>query len=366
MHLCYVLPSPTFGMHQYTADLANRMVRAGHDVSLVTTRHYPRDRYLPEVCVRTPMEAQDSGFSAGALRLSGLRAAQAEIGTLRPDMVHFTGPHTWNVALLWLLRRAAIPVVHSLHDLEPHSGVAYGRLLHLWNQAILRLADHVLVHARRYRQRLLARGLAPERVTYTPLLHLSLGAAWLDQLQPLVGRVAYEPWALFFGRIERYKGVDYLLSAARMLNRQREQGRWLLLAGPGDLEPRWAEALPPGVEVRRRLIPDEEALELFMHCGLLVLPYRDATQSALVAHAYFFGKPALVTRTGALPEYVVEGETGWVIPPEDPRALAAALDEALSSPTRLARMGAAGRAWYDRERKDESATLQQMYADLVG
>jgi glycosyltransferase involved in cell wall biosynthesis len=50
----------------------------------------------------------------------------------------------------------------------------------------------------------------------------------------------------------------------------------------------------------------------------LVLPYRDATQSALVAHAYFFRKPAIVTRTGALPEYVVEGETGWVVPRADP------------------------------------------------
>ena len=45
--ICYVLLSPTLGMHQYTADLANRMVRADHDVSLVTTSHYPRDRYLP-------------------------------------------------------------------------------------------------------------------------------------------------------------------------------------------------------------------------------------------------------------------------------------------------------------------------------
>ena len=55
MRICYVLLSPTFGMHQYTADLANRMAQADHQVHLVTTRHYPRDRYLPAVIPHTPV-----------------------------------------------------------------------------------------------------------------------------------------------------------------------------------------------------------------------------------------------------------------------------------------------------------------------
>ena len=119
------------------------------------------------------------------------------------------------------------------------------------------------------------------------------------------------------------------------------------------------------VDVRPGLIGDDEAVDLFRRCGLLVLPYRDATQSALVAHAYYFRKPVIITRTGALPEYVIEGETGWVIPPGEPQALAEALREALSDPARLARMGAAGRAWYDRERRAEGMALQQMYARLA-
>jgi glycosyltransferase involved in cell wall biosynthesis len=118
--------------------------------------------------------------------------------------------------------------------------------------------------------------------------------------------------------------------------------------------------------VRSRLIGDDEALDLFRRCGLLVLPYRDATQSALVAHAYFFRKPVIVTRTGALPECVVKGQTGWLVPPEDPQALAAALSEALGAPARLARMGEAGRTWYECQRQAEWSTLQEMYAMLAG
>jgi glycosyltransferase involved in cell wall biosynthesis len=73
----------------------------------------------------------------------------------------------------------------------------------------------------------------------------------------------------------------------------------------------------------------------------------------------------IVTRTGALPEYVVDGETGWVIPPGDPQALADCLAAALGDPARLARMGAAGRAWYDAQRVCEQETLAGMYAKVA-
>ena len=46
MRICYVLLSPSFGMHQYIADLANRMAQAGHEAHLVTMRmrmvYWPR------------------------------------------------------------------------------------------------------------------------------------------------------------------------------------------------------------------------------------------------------------------------------------------------------------------------------------
>ncbi len=365
MRLCYVLLSPTFGMHQYTADLANRMVQAGHDVYLVTTTRYPRDRYLPAISVHTPVDTRNTGFSPAGLRLSGSREAQAEICALFPDLVHVTGPHLWNIPLIWLLRQANIPVVHTLHDLDPHSGTSYGRLLHLWNRKIIRLADHILVHGACYRERLLAMGVPPERVTYTPLLHLFLGQAWLEGIRHLTSQVRYEPWALFFGRLEHYKGVDHLITACAMLDTPTGNGSRLVLAGPGSLESLWAGALPPSIEVRSQLIGDEEALDLFRRCGLLVLPYLDATQSALIPAAYFFRKPVVVTWTGALPEYVQEGKTGWLVEPDHPPSLARCLGAALADPARLAEMGAAGRAWYDARRTAEQYVLEQMYERLV-
>ncbi|MCC7353340.1 MAG: glycosyltransferase family 4 protein [Anaerolineae bacterium] len=360
MRICYVLLSPTFGMHQYTADLANRMVQAGHDVHLVTTTRYPRDRYAPTVAIHTPLTTTNTGFSTESLHLRDLGKTRREILGLRPDLVHFSGPHLWNHHLVQVLAGRGIRVIHTLHDLDPHHGTRYGALLKIWNRLIIRSAHHILVHGQTYRDRLIASGISPERVTYTPLLHLFLGNTQTPPSSASLDSVEYQRWALFFGRLERYKGVEYLLTACEMLNGGSTLPA-LVMAGPGNLADFWAGPLPERLELHNRLINDAEAIDLFRRCGLVVLPYIDATQSALVAAAYYFRKPVIVTRTGALPEYVQDGETGYIIEPGHPAALARRLDDMLSDPERLAQMGMAGRAWYDARRNEETEALFRMY-----
>jgi len=384
MRLIYLLLSPTFGMHQYTADLANRQAaQPGNEVHLVTTANLPRDRYSPAVRIHTPVVTHGTGFSREGLNLPALRRVlqiidqiaagsgqrgpergQRSEDTLHSPLptIHLPAVHLWNLALAPALRRRGYRVIQTLHDLDPHAGVRFPALIRLWNRLMLRSVDRVLVHGQRYRQRLLAQGIAPGRVTAAPLLHgfLSYEAGRAaEALEP--ASVASQPWALFFGRLEVYKGVGTLLEAARLAQPAGQAPLRLLLAGQGELARLWDGPLPAGVEVRARHIDDAEALDLFRRCGLLVLPYLDATQSALVAAAYIFGKPVIVTRSGALPEYVQEGVTGWIVPPGQAAALAQALQAALADPARLAVMGAAGRQWYQAQRVEEFQALLELY-----
>ncbi|MEI2689528.1 MAG: glycosyltransferase [Anaerolineae bacterium] len=353
MRLIYLLLSPTFGMHQYTADLANRQAaQPGMEVHLVTTATLPRDRYSPAVRIHTPVSTRGTGFSREGLNLPALRRILQTIDAIAPlspspspllplspspppslspsppPTIHLPAVHLWNLALAPALRRRGYRVIQTLHDLDPHAGVRFPALIRLWNRLMLRSVDRVLVHGELYRQRLLAQGVAPQRVVAVPLLHgflsyahSGLPAALADQA------VACQPWALFFGRLEAYKGVGTLLEAAELAGQagQTGAGPRLVLAGQGDLAAIWPGPLPAGVELRQRRIDDAEAGELFRRCGVLVLPYLDASQSALVAAAYAFGKPVIVTRSGALPEYVQEGVTGWIVPPGDAAALAQTL-----------------------------------------
>lgn len=364
MRIAYVLLSPTFGMHQYTADLANRLAdgAGSAQVHLITTATLPRDRYSPAVQLHTPVATRTTGFSPEGLGLLGFQRLLSTVDLLQPNLVHITGVHLWNLPLIWSLRRRGIPVIHTLHDLDPHYGVRYASLIRQWNRQIIAHADHLLVHGEVYRQRLLALGLQPGRVTATPLLHLFVSYGTMQSLQSGgYPALHYEPWGLFFGRLERYKGVASLIAAGASLESPHDQPARLVLAGPGPWQRLWPGNLPSQVEVRNRLIGDAEGVELFSRCGLLILPYLDATQSALVAAAYYFRKPVIVARTGALPEYVTPGRTGWLVPPGDVQALADTLAEALADSSRLRWMGEAGRAWYEEQKSREEDTLRLLY-----
>jgi glycosyltransferase involved in cell wall biosynthesis len=176
--------------------------------------------------------------------------------------------------------------------------------------------------------------------------------------------LSYEPSLLFFGRLEAYKGVENLLTAYSQISSESPVNYQLILAGPGDLSKIWAGNLPPNVELRNGLIADAEALDLFLRCSLVLLPYIDATQSGLIASAYYFQKPVLVSRSGALPEYVKDGETGFIVEPGHPSTLARALSAAISDSEHLRHLGRAGRRWYDEKRVVEEEDLQALYASF--
>jgi len=140
--------------------------------------------------------------------------------------------------------------------------------------------------------------------------------------------------AVFFGYVRRYKGLDTLLDAWPAVRKRRPAT--LVVAGEfyEDAAPyrervdranagAKAEALP--VRLMDRYLPDDQVEALFKAADVVVLPYRSATQSGVTHVAYALGKPVITTDVGGLAETVRPEETGLVVPPENPEALAAAI-----------------------------------------
>jgi glycosyltransferase involved in cell wall biosynthesis len=202
----------------------------------------------------------------------------------------------------------------------------------------------------------------PSRVTCSLLTFPFPSFGSERALQQAPPDIAYEPWALFIGRLEAYKGLEVLVEATRRID---PGNTGVVVAGKGRLEDLVRGEIPANVEVRDHHIGDDEAIDLFRRCGLVVLPYVEASQSSLIAAAAAFQKPTLVTGVGALPEYVSDGETGWVIPPADAGALATCLRTALADGETLAQMGWAAHMRWAREREKEGRTLRAMYRTLV-
>lgn len=362
MRLCYVVLSPTFGMYQVAADLTNRFC-ADHEVHLLAARSVPRDRFAPTVQIHPLANSGNSGMELASLDLVTLSRVLRTAADVAPDLVHFAAPHVWNLPLILWLRARRVPIVYTLHDLDPHHGTRFSGLMRLFNTMIVRLVDRVFVYGDVYRRRLVTEGLDEAKITVIPLLHLFLSHEREETLRRQLSGISYQPFVLFFGRLEPYKGVDVLLEAFRRLGKSAIR---LVIAGRGDVN-RYLpmDGLPPNVEVRSRHIPDEKAIELFRTCGLVVLPYLDATQSALIPAAYFFHKPVIVARSGALPEYVQHGQTGYAVEPRNAEQLAERILDAFSHPDRLQAMGEAGYRWYQQQRCLEYQTLKNVYASTV-
>ncbi|MDH3197289.1 MAG: glycosyltransferase [Candidatus Krumholzibacteria bacterium] len=156
---------------------------------------------------------------------------------------------------------------------------------------------------------------------------------------------------LFFGLVRSYKGLSVLLRAFAACGERL--GATLLVVGEF-YEPRarYEELIAQlGIGERVRLVdryvPNEEVEVYFKAADLVVLPYLTATQSGVVQIAFSFAKPVVVTGVGGLPDVVTDGETGYVVTPDDPEALAGAIERFFAE-NAAARMSAAIRADLDR------------------
>jgi glycosyltransferase involved in cell wall biosynthesis len=134
---------------------------------------------------------------------------------------------------------------------------------------------------------------------------------------------------LFFGFVRQYKGVVYLLRAMpQILKRVAVQ---LLIVGEfWDDKTSYIELInrleiDHAITVIDKYVPNEEIGLYFSAADVVALPYVDATQSGVVQLAYAFEKPVISTTVGGLPDIVVDGETGLLVPPGDSEALAQAI-----------------------------------------
>lgn len=146
---------------------------------------------------------------------------------------------------------------------------------------------------------------------------------------------------LFVGRQFVPKGGPELLAAFEEVRRAHPRAELWMVGG------QQPERAPPGVRLLGRRSVAEVA-RLYARAGAFVLPTLREAFGLSFLEAMAFGLPCVGTDIEAIPEIVVDGQTGLLVPPRDPAALAAAMRALVEDPARARRMGAAGR---DRVRR---------------
>jgi glycosyltransferase involved in cell wall biosynthesis len=391
------------GAESYMQSLAELQRAAGHEVGFFGMEHPANDPHVyaksfPSYLELEPAPASVGGKVAGFGRMlwstSARRGIDAVAGDFRPDVVHLHNTyHHLSPSILGPLARRRIPAVMTLHDYKlacpTYRFLDNGELCQAclgghFAQAVRRrckdgslgssaamaaeLAIHTAVRAYRHVQvfvcpsrfmagRMAAAGVFPDRLRWVP--HF---------VEPAPERGVEAATAVVFaGRLSPEKGVDTLLEAVGRLPADVR----LDVAGDGPDRARLDRLAAHLGDGRVRFLGrvDAETVDaLISDAAAVVVPSRwYENQPMVVLEAFARGVPVVASDLGGTPELVRHGSDGFLVPPDDPASLAAALRALVDDPARARAMGKAARerALTDFAPDVHLARLDEVYAEAA-
>ena len=361
MHILHVYKDyfPVLGgMENHLRIVAEGLVRRGHTVTVLVSNTYRKTMVerLNGVSVIKAAEwlrRASTPLSPGMLPLSWRVPA---------DIIHLHHPFPPGDLVYWLRRRRPPLVISYQSDI-----VRQRRLLQLYRPLLERTlgaADRILAASPQYIQS--SDWLRPHAAKCA-VVPLSVDAERFARPDPAsVAAIKARYGALlllFVGRFRHYKGLHFLVEALRSIPQAQ-----LLLVGVGPEEGR-LRALAERLGLAGRIhwageIADEDLPDYYAAADLFVLPahLRAEAFGIVQLEALAAGLPIVSTELGTGTSYVnSHNETGLVVAPADPAALAGAINELLADPDRRAAYAAAGRR-RAREHFSEERMLDQIEA----
>lgn len=334
MKIALVGPSYPFkgGIAQHTTLLYKRLATEHQVLFVCFKRQYP-DWLYPGKGDRD-LNHRELQEDAGRQIIDSLnplswQKAASEICQYGPDLVIFPWwVMYWALPFSYMiratrLRLGTVRVIFLCHNVISHESGWISRFL---TRQTLRLGDGFIVHSEQDKFELESirksgRTIRVELPSYpVPESEHGNRAAARERLG-LRGDVL-----LFFGFIRPYKGLHVLLEAMATVLEEHECT--LVIAGEiwGDPSEYARQIEQLGINNRVKLlgeyIPQEYIADYFVASDLVVLPYLSATGSAVAKLAYSYHRPVVVTNVGSLPDSVIPGQTGYIVPAGDASALA--------------------------------------------
>jgi len=339
LHVYKDYPPVRGGIEHHIRSLATGQAARGHDVEVVVAATGSRSTTSMECGVRVLRAAR-----LGTLRSTPLSPGLVMTAVRRPaDIVHLHFPHPPG-ELAWILRAFRPPAVVSYHAdiirqkllalaLRPMRWVVLSRAARILVSSPMMMTSSSDVHRHAGRVSVVPMGI-PEPLEVP---------ADDRELLNIESRFP-SPRVLFVGRLRHYKGVRHLIDA------MADVAAVLLIAGDGplraELEARVA-ALGMGDRVRFLGDVEESTLwRLYQAADILVLPSDSRAESygLVLVEAMAVGVPVISTELGTSTSWVNRhGETGLVVPPSDPSALAHSVRELLDDHELRSRLGRAAR-----------------------
>ncbi|MCC7355365.1 MAG: glycosyltransferase [Anaerolineae bacterium] len=338
------------GIENHVRLLAEAQAAQDHQVAVLVTSRGARTEILDFNGVRVVKAARLATIASTPVSF----ALPWQLLRQRPDVVHLHFPYPVGEVSQWLLRRGRATVLTYHADIVRQATILrfylplMRQVLRFVNAIIIasppmRASTYLTQHQAKLR--LIPYGIPLERFRAAPPEPdlARARALYLPDAPP-------SPTLLFVGRLRYYKGLDTLIQSLSQVPAR------LLVAGSGPMAETW-QALARATGVAERIawlgdVLDEDLPALYHLADLFVLPASHTSEAfgLVQVEAMAAGLPVVCTELGTGTSYVnLHGETGLVVPPRDPQALAAAINTLLADAGLRARMGEAGRRRAARE-----------------
>jgi glycosyltransferase involved in cell wall biosynthesis len=263
------------------------------------------EQNFPSLC-RVNTYTNPFGFLLSFFNIKRFFYFYKKIKDFSPEVIYYPGFHFWLPIINWLFPK--IPKVYTLHDPVLHTGERDWLTKFIQN-IIINQSSKIIILSESFCQLVRKRGFTADEVVVIP--HGIVN--FLAIQQPFV---KHSPTILFFGRIEKYKGLDVLFQAFSLIKKRAPEVE-LIIAGNGKIEDQKKYSQISGIIIENRWIKNEEIASFFLKADILVCPYLDASQSGVIPIAYTFKIPVVASQVGGLVEQVIDGETGKLVPPGD-------------------------------------------------
>jgi glycosyltransferase involved in cell wall biosynthesis len=366
----YPWPPSVGGVETIVRNVSTELAKRGREVYVVTT---PFDVTTMKQISTYGVEERDGvivyKLKPGRLRVGYarfLKGFKETLEKIRPEIVHEHNLHPHLFQLAKWKNSVGYRLVAELHhpavNLDFLAQKIFLPFAIYWLKKESTNIDAFLAHTRLEKSWLINKGIKEDliKVIKPPLISSKL--------------FLYEPREpsnsnrlLYVGRVVPKKGLHILLRALSLVNDAE-----LVIAGP--YETQYFEKLQrllAKLKLEDRVkfkgkVTEEEKIDLMSNCSVLVCPTLADYHPIVLLEAQALGVPVIATKVGAIPEIVLDGETGLLVKPNDELELSKAIETLLNNDALCLSFSRKAREFAENFTVERSVEkLERLYYDIL-
>ena len=306
------------GIKQFTFQILRTLLDIGHEAVLFIPDI--KSIKIPEDCIKNVVRYRKQKDILGIT--PAIIGVAKQINGIEPDRVFLTDDSMYSIQIIRHLKKN-INILMTMHDITSHPAKISlkRRILRFISTKIYRKiafnrVNSLVALSDNSKNRLIT--LYP--TIASKIIVVKLGAhppVISEETNPFeIDKNECARFVLFFGRIQKYKGVLRAINAFNAVT--NKQNFKLVIAGTGSFSQEEKNSLnnSESIIVINRFIKDEEMIWLLKNASFVVLPYIEASQSGVIPLAYHVGTPVIASNIDGIREFVNE-ETGLLFDNDD-------------------------------------------------